>query len=77
MAISAKVAAVVDGVNTEVIVQGFRRGGSSDAYVFIGALVDDALADARDITLTPENAHILGEEIRKHAEYSLGGKEDE
>lgn len=58
-----------------VVVQGFRRNDERGAepYVFIGAGNEGGEADI-EINLTPLNAHVLSEEIRKHAEYSLGSK---
>lgn len=70
-----------DGV--QVVVQGFRgsEGLSLDPYVFIGVLSSDADEDGDpwvdiEIELTPENAHILSEEIRKHAEYANSAEEE-
>lgn len=71
---SSKVDAIVDDVATQLIVQGFRTSDTLDGYVFIGSLVGDELDESREVILTPEDAHILSEEIRKHAEYSLGSK---
>lgn len=64
---------------TELIVQGFRGGGGRKPYVFIGELLKSPEGDfiPNEISLTPENAHILSEEIRKHAEFSLQQAEEQ
>lgn len=56
-----------DGFVGELVIQGFR---GDKPYVFIGSLMNDGLDPDREYKLTPENAHILSEEIRKHAEWS-------
>lgn len=77
MANASKVPAVVDDASSELVVQGFRAGGGRESYVFIGSLVGDELDDAREVALTPENAHILSEEIRKHAEFAATPRTEE
>ena len=59
--------------DVEVFVQGFRRNEDTgfEPYVFVGTL-----EQAEEITLTPENAQILGEELRKHAEYAVNAAEE-
>lgn len=61
-----------------VVVQGFRRNDELgiEPYVFIG--FDGEILAEEDIEpiLTPENAHILSEEIRKHAEYAASAEEE-
>lgn len=57
-----------------VLVQGFRGSEALgiSPYVFIGVFddKDDDAGYPPEFTLTPENAQILGEEIRKHAEFA-------
>lgn len=59
-------ASKVDTTRPEVplYVQGFQAGGGFEPYVWIGSPDDDE----GGFMLTPEGAHILSEEIRKHAE---------
>lgn len=64
---TSKVTAVIDGLNGSIIVQGFR---GDEPYVFVGGLTFDDLDEHREFHLTPEEAHILGEELRKHAEFA-------
>lgn len=73
----------VKSEGTRLVIQGFRgsEGLSLDPYVFIGVLVDDLGEGGEtwvdtEIELTPENAHILSEEIRKHAEYASSAEEE-
>lgn len=76
MANASKVPAVIDEAESELIVQGFRSGGGREPYVFIGSLLGDEFDDLREVTLTAENAHILSEEIRKHAEFASSAEEE-
>lgn len=71
---SASFIPTTDG-ESRVVVQGFRRNDERgvDPYVFIGVDGEGDWLDI-EINLTPENAHVLGEEIRKQAEFSLGSK---
>lgn len=71
---SASFIPTTDG-ESHVVVQGFRRNDERgvDPYVFIGVDGEGDWLDI-EINLTPENAHVLSEEIRKHAEFSLGSK---
>lgn len=58
------------------VVQGFPASAEDgiEPYVFIGVTDDGSIF--QEITLTPENAHILSEEIRKHAEYAVSAEEE-
>lgn len=58
-----------------VAVQGFRKMEDDPNYVFIG--IDEGSGFVNEIVLTPENAHILSEEIRKHAEFANSSAEEE
>lgn len=57
----------------DVLVQGFKGDVAQGIapYVFVGVFDEKDDGDAPpEFTLTPENAHILSEEIRKHAEFA-------
>lgn len=60
--------------DVEVLVQGFKRNEDKgfEPYVFVGTM-----EESTDLSLTPENAHILGEEIRKHAEFAASARKGE
>lgn len=66
---SSKVPTVDAG---EVIVQGFRAGpvAGAEPYVFIGVLDPEGALAEGEIQLSVEDANILAEEIRKHAEFA-------
>lgn len=74
--VASIVTATIDGLpNEEIIVQGFRANGDKPGYVFVGFPDGDMhLSDVEEIELSPENAHILSEEIRKHAEFASAEK---
>lgn len=68
--------ATTDG-ESAVVIQGFPRNDELgiEPYVFLGVDGGGDLAEI-EATLTPENAHILSEEIRKHAEYAASAEEE-
>lgn len=59
----------ITGTDLDLVVQGFKGGEGIQPYVFVQVLHDEVWSQF-DGELTPENAHILSEEIRKHAEWS-------
>jgi hypothetical protein len=63
---------------TTVVVQGFRGDDERgiNPYVFLGVAGEGDWVDI-EINLTPENAHILSEEIRKHAEFAATPRTEE
>lgn len=68
----------VEVLGGELVVQGFRGSAinSIEPYVFIGIVnADGGLEPIEGFELTPENAHILSEEIRKQAEFSNNQEE--
>lgn len=67
----------VDG-STSVVVQGFRENDERgiNPYVFLGVLGEGDWSHI-EVSLTPENAHILSEEIRKHAEFAATPRTEE
>lgn len=52
-----------------VLVQGFREGGGEDPYVIVAAITQDNKVVVH-LKLSPEEANILGEELRKQAEFA-------
>lgn len=55
-------------IGQEMVVQGFRKGGGMDAYVYIGVVQgDDVLSES---LMAPEAAHTLSEYIRQEAEFA-------
>lgn len=75
MADTSNVPADINGFPGQVIVQGFS---GEDAYVFIGNRNPaSGSLGATQFALTPENAHVLSEEIRKHAESAANAAEGE
>lgn len=74
---SSTVDAEVGGIGGRVTIQGFRQGAGGNSEVFIGITENGDGLFKETLTLTPENAHILSEEIRKHAEFSLQQAEEQ
>lgn len=63
---------------TAVFIEGFK--GSEEyfpPYVFVGVEDKDTGGWAAQLSLTPENAHILSEQIRKHAEFAATPRAEE
>ena len=65
------------GGETAVVVQGFKRNDELgiEPYVFLGVDGGGEWADI-EANLSPEDAHILSEEIRKHAEFAQSVREE-
>lgn len=60
----------------DLVVQGFRAGEGEDAYVFLGLQDQDGLF-SEYVMLDTTDAHIISEEIRKHAEFAQTVREQE
>ena len=67
---SSIVEAEVEGLPGRITIQGFREGEGEPPYVLVAFAEDGESFFASSSILTPENAHILGEELRKHAEFA-------
>lgn len=59
------------------LIQGFRgsEGHGIQPYVYMDFRDEETGDDPTMVEFTPENAHILSEEIRKHAEFASAGEE--
>lgn len=74
---SSHVVATVDGVEVTAIVQGFRPGPKhTEPYVFLGVVDPEKDSLATEVTFSTEAAHILSEEIRRHAEFAQTVREE-
>lgn len=72
---SSTVDAEVNGEDGQMLVQGFRPLiGTSEGYVLIALGASDVPFQF-EATLSPEDAHIISEEIRKHAEFAQSVRE--
>lgn len=66
---SSKTVVVSSSDEERLVVQGFRGGPTTEEpYVFVGILVGESLVE--ELTLSVENANILGEYLRQEAEWA-------
>lgn len=70
-------ASKVETLDGELIIQGFRedKDRATPSYVFLGQLDNAGQLTNAEYELTPENAHIASEEIRKHAEFAASAEQ--
>lgn len=71
--------ALTENAESAIIVQGFRGNAeyNTTPHVFVGRLPDGGAGPIHmEFTLTPEGAHILSEELRKHAEFAINNQEE-
>ena len=68
----------VRATDLEVIVQGFKGSEGHDIkpYVLVGIIGEVGWTEFSG-ELSPESAHILSEEIRKHAEFAASAEQGE
>ena len=73
---SAKTVAVSSSGEERLVVQGFRGGPTTEEpYVFVGTAIGDTLTEG--VSLSVENANILGEYLRQEAEFAQSVREQE
>ena len=74
---SHETAVELSGSKGNLVIQGFRAGEGEDAYVFLGLQDGDSDLFSEYVLLDTTDAHIISEEIRKHAEFAQSVREQE